>query len=129
MTEDESERLYPAFDRLQEAHFFLHGLEDYYHVADPFRWHLNAFLRAIKEIPQLISMALQNRLGFPDWYGPRREALAADALVGYLAKQRDFVVHRGMLQPRSQGVIGITEGRGMRLGLPIVHNRKNLADT
>ena len=99
VTKDEFERLEPTVDRLQEAHFFLHGLENYYHFADPFRWHLNTFLRAIKEIPQLISMGLQNRPGFPDWYRPKREALSADPLVGYLAQQRDFVVHRGMLKP------------------------------
>ena len=119
MTKGEIARLSPALDRLQEAHFFLHGLEDYYHFADPFRWHLNTFLRAIKEIPELISMGLQNRPGFRDWYKPHREALTADPVVRYLAEQRDFVVHRGMLKPRSHGLIGITEGRGMKLGLGI----------
>jgi hypothetical protein len=117
MTQDELERLWPAGDRLQEAHFFLHGLEDYYHFADPFRWHLNAFLRPIKEIPQLISMGLQNRAGFPDWFKSHKAELAGDPLISYLSKQRDFVVHRGMLMPRSSGSLGVTEGRGMKLGM------------
>jgi hypothetical protein len=119
MTKDELERLAPALDRFQEAHFFLHGLEDYYHFADRFRWHLNAFLRALKEVPHLISMGLQNRPGFPQWYREKRDALSADPLVRHLADRRDFVVHRGMLKPRSRGFIGITEGRGMKLGIGV----------
>ncbi len=75
MTQDELDRLSPALDRLQEAHFWLHGLEAHYHDAGPFRWYLKAFLRSIKEIPQLISMGLQNRPGFPDWFRSHKEAL------------------------------------------------------
>ena len=25
----------------EEAHFWIHMMEEYYHFADPFRWHLN----------------------------------------------------------------------------------------
>jgi hypothetical protein len=117
MTKEEQERLSPALDRLAEAHFWLHGLEAHYHNASPFRWHLNAFLRAIKEIPQLIAMGLQNRSGFPTWFRRHRDALSSDPLIQKLAKERDFIVHQGMLTPNSSAAIGITEGRGMKLGL------------
>src|ERR1043166_4381867 len=117
MTQDELDGVSPALDRLQEAHFWLHGMEAHYHHADPFRWYLNAFLRAIKEIPQLISMGLQNRIGFPAWFRPHRTALDTDPLIKQLASDRDFVVHRGMLKPKSSGFLGITEGRGLKLGM------------
>ena len=42
-----------ALDRLEEAHFWIHKMEEHYHNADPFRWHLNAFLKALREVPQL----------------------------------------------------------------------------
>ncbi len=106
-----------ALDRFREAHFWIHTIEDYYHFADPFRWHLNAFLKSIKEVPHLIQMALQNHKGFSKWYRQEREKLTADPLMRFLADQRDFVVHRGMLVPNSHGSIGITEGRGLKLGL------------
>ncbi|OMR58921.1 hypothetical protein AQ765_07200 [Burkholderia pseudomallei] len=106
-----------ALDRFREAHFWIHALEEYYHFADPFRWHLNAFLKSIKEVPQLIQMGLQNREGFNRWYRQEREKLAVDPLMRFLADKRDFVVHRGMLVPNSHGSIGITEGRGFKLGL------------
>ncbi len=119
MTPDEEQRLEPAGDRLREAHFFIHKLERYYHEADPFRWHLNAFLKALKEIPDLIAHGLQNRSGFPDWYRSARRPVSQDPLVKLLANHRDLVVHRGMLLPRSRGALGLAEGVRMKLGIGI----------
>jgi hypothetical protein len=113
-------RIEASLDRFQEAHFWLHMVEQYYHVADPFRWHLNAFLRALKEIPQLLQMELQGDPAFKPWFAPLRKALRADPLIDALSAHRDFVVHRGMLLPKSRGfvgVVGVTEGRGMKLGI------------
>lgn len=119
MTPEEEQRLEPAGDRLREAHFFIHELESYYHEADPFRWHLNAFLKALKEAPDLIANGLQNRTGFPDWYRAERSLVSQDPLIRLLAEHRDLVVHRGMFLPRSKGVLGLAEGAGIKLGLGI----------
>ena len=62
-------------------------------------------------------MELQNEPGFTTWYSQARAELNNDPLFEVLSKQRNFVVHRGMLVPESRGAIGITEGRGMKLGL------------
>jgi hypothetical protein len=86
-------------DRLEEAHFWIHQLEAFYHFADPVRWHLNAFLKAVKEVPVLLSKELQNHHGFPEWFRVERERLHANSLLRILGKQRDFVVHQGMLIP------------------------------
>lgn len=114
-------KLVSSFDRFSEAHFWIHQLEMSYHFADPFRYHLNAFLKAIKEVPSLLSMELQNQEGFPDWFKDERRKLRENKLLSFLSEQRDFVVHRGMLVPKSHGGIGITEGRGVKMGfsLPI----------
>ena len=109
MTDNERafERIESSLDRFQEAHFWIHALERYYHDAEPFRWHLNAFLRALKEVPQLITMELQNEAGFVAWFRDHRGKLASDPLLNILSKRRDFVVHRGMLLPDSRGTLGI----------------------
>lgn len=106
-----------ALDRFQEAHFWIHMLEQNYHFADPLRWHLNVFLKALKETPQLLQMELQNESGFVSWYRDHRDRLNADPLIKFLAKQRDIVVHRSMLVPNSGGSLGITEMRGMKMGI------------
>jgi hypothetical protein len=116
-TEHQLKSIEPALDRFREAHYWIHTLEENYHFADPFRWYLNAFLKASKEVPLLLQMGLQNRKGFSKWFAQERERLNADPLIGYLGAQRDIVVHRGMLVPKSYGGIGITEGRGFKLGM------------
>lgn len=110
-------RLEPAFDRFQEAHFWIHGLEQYYHQAEPFRWHLNVFIKAIKEIAPLVRKALQNEDGFKEWFEPFGERLSTDPLLRKMYSNRDYIVHHGMLSLDSSGSLGITEGRGIKLGL------------
>jgi hypothetical protein len=105
------EKLQSSFDRFREAHFFLY--------ADLFRYSLNAFLRAQKEVPQIITMEMQNEQGFPEWYRAKRKLIEAHPLIERLSKERDLVVHQGMLKPTSSGTIGITEGRGIKLGFNV----------
>lgn len=114
---DSYERIASSLDRFQEAHFWIHMLERSYHDADPFRWHLNAFMKAIKEVPQILQMELQNEEGFSDWFRTHHQALKDDNLFGVLSKKRDIVVHKKMLVPKTRAALGITEGRDMKLGL------------
>jgi hypothetical protein len=108
-----------TLDRFQEAHMWLHTMEDCYHSADRFRWCLNVFLKAINETPDLISMELQNQPGFSRWFKEHRIALKADPLINALSRGRNVVVHKKMLVPKSHAFIGITEGRGMKIGMGI----------
>src|SRR4029078_2526091 len=111
------DRIPASFDRFQEAHFWIHGMENYYHFSSQFRWHLNAFLKALKEVPQLLQMELQNEPGFAKWFREQREQLAQDPLIAHLFDQRDMIVHRDMLVPQSRCAVGVTEFRGMKLGV------------
>lgn len=116
---DGYEKLASTIDRFQEAHLWLHMMEQQYHHADPFRWYLNVFLKALNEVPNLIAMELQNQPGFPKWFRHHRQGLSSDPLIHALSKGRDRVVHKSMLLPKSSAAIGITEGRGMKLGFGI----------
>lgn len=118
-----------SLDRFQEAHFWIHSIEQFYHRADPFRWHLNAFLKALKEVPQVLQMELQNEAGFPTWFRERSEELKTDPLIRDLSKRRDMVVHKGMLVPDSRAYLGLTEGRGLKMGVWFpVHPLENSDD-
>jgi hypothetical protein len=117
MTSNGFDKLNSTLDRFQEAHLWLHTMEDYYHFADKFRWSLNVFLKALNETPDLIRMELQNEPGFSRWFKEHRRALKSDPLIDALARGRNVVVHKKMLVPKSRAVIGVTEGRGMKLGM------------
>lgn len=111
------EKLGSALDRFQEAHFWIHMMEQYYHNADQFRWHLNVFLKALKEVPDLLQMAIQNDKDLVAWFRKQRDILRKDPLIDVLSRQRNLIVHSSMLVPQSSGTVGITEGRGIKAGL------------
>lgn len=128
MAEEALDRIESSLDRFQEAHFWIHGLESYYHYASHFRWYLNAFLKALNEIPQVLQTDLQNDPAFVKWFGEHSSQLRNDPLIAYLSKQRDTVVHRRMLVPKSTCLVGVTEGRGMKLGLSFGANPREDSD-
>jgi hypothetical protein len=108
-----------SIDRLREAEWYIQQMEKHYHHADPFRWCLSSFLRALKEVPQILRMELQGEPGFKEWFRPRYEEVSAVPLVAFFGKQRDTVVHKEMLVPASSGCIGTTEGRGIKIGVGV----------
>ena len=111
------DRLTNSLDRLGEAHWWIHELDQHYHRALPFRYYLNSFLRALKEVPQVLMMEMQNEPGFSDWYKDATTDTFNDPLLKYMFKQRDYVVHRAMLIPESTAMFGITEGKGLKAGI------------
>ncbi|MBB1601776.1 hypothetical protein A9977_17190 [Variovorax sp. UMC13] len=92
-------------------------MEDHYHQADRFRWSLNSFLRALKEVVQLVTMEVQQRSEVSTWLKAEKLALSQEPLISLLFKQRDVVVHKSMLKPASKGSVGYTRGRGLKIGL------------
>ncbi len=112
-------KLSSALDRQNEARWHLHQMDANYHRADPFRYSLNSFLRAIKEVPQQVQMALQRESGFKAWFEREHSALRSDPLFSQFAKHRDFLVHQGMLVPSSYVHIGTTrDGQTFKIGIP-----------
>lgn len=106
-----------ALDRWAECHWHIHQMEANYHEPDPFRYSLNSFIRSLKEVPQILKMELQNHSLYPAKIKPAIDATKRNELLNKLSTQRDFIVHRGMLELASVGKIGTTEGRGFKIGL------------
>jgi len=91
-------------------------MESNYHTPDLFRYSLNSFIRAIKEIPQLLKMELQNHECYKSDFKPTINTLKRNEMLCLLHKKRDFVVHQGRLDVISNGFAGTTEGRGIKIG-------------
>ncbi len=104
-----------ALDRWSECHWHIHQMEANYHTPDLFRYSLNSFIRAIKEIPQILKMELQNHSHYKKTFKPLIDSMKKDELMSLLNKKRDFIVHRGMLEVSSHGNVGATEGRIIKI--------------
>ncbi len=90
-------------------------MEGNYHTPDLFRYSLNSFIRAIKEIPQILKMELQNHSEYKSKFKPLIDSVKTNELMSLLHNKRDFIVHRGMLEVLSSGNVGTTEGRGFKI--------------
>jgi hypothetical protein len=110
------ENIEASLDRWTEAHWHIHRLEEHYHFPEPFRYSVNAFIRTLKEIPQILKMELQSHPKFHAAIKPIVNGLFSDSLFSLLSKKRDFIVHHGMLRLHSTGFAGTTEGRGFKIG-------------
>jgi hypothetical protein len=107
-----------SLDRWLECHWHLHQMESNYHVPDPFRYSLNSFIRSAKEVPGILMTDLQRHLAVRDEIDSELKKLQENALFATLKKRRDFLVHRGMLAPKSHGRIGATEGSRIKITFP-----------
>ena len=106
-----------AMDRWSECHWHIHHMETNYHTPDLFRFSLNSFIRAVKEIPQILKMELQNHPHYKKTFKPLITSLHANDLMSLLHKKRDFIVHQGMMEILSNGCVGTTEGRGIKISI------------
>lgn len=107
-----------ALDRWTEVHWHIHQIERSYHNPDGVRFAFNSLIRSAKEIPQILTMELQNHPLYKMTFHPLIENLRRDPLFNLLSAKRDFIVHRGMLDVHSKGMIGTTEGRDWKIGGP-----------
>lgn len=107
-----------SLDRWQECHWHLHQMEANYHNPEPFRYSLNSFIRAVKEVQLKLQNDLQQHPEIRAKIKPLQDAVFSNDLFTILGKQRDFIVHHGALNLKSHGQIGTTEGRKIKLTFP-----------
>lgn len=105
------ENIEAALDRWHESHWYLHQIELNYHDADALRYSMNAFIRSLREIPDMITMALQNHDGFPEWHKLiRKELELKDSLFSKIIQHRRHIVHKSMLKPESKAFVASIRG-------------------
>jgi hypothetical protein len=74
-------------------------------------------------------MELQNHVRYKSTFKDIIYSINDDDLLALLLKKRDFIVHHGALELFSKGMIGTTEGRGVKIGIPFhVHPGESSAD-
>lgn len=99
-----------SLDRWQECQWHLHQIEANYHEPEPFRYLLNSFIRAVKEVPLKLQNDLQRHADVKAKTKQLAETVSKNDLFRTLGNQRDFIVHYGALNLKSHGRIGMTKG-------------------
>jgi hypothetical protein len=110
------EKIEAALDRWQESHWYLHQIESHYHDADALRYSMNAFIRALREIPDMVQIALQNYDGFPSWHkSVKTELELQDFLFSQIIRHRNHIVHKSMLKPESKAFVAAIRGYTIKM--------------
>lgn len=108
----------PSLDRWHECHWQLHQMELHYHEPDAFRYSLNAFIRAIADVPELITKNLERHAAVRAVTAPKLKQLKDTKLFSILKLRRNFIVHQGMLEVESKGSVRALEGSKVKIGFP-----------
>ena len=105
-----------ALDRWQESHWHLHQIEGHYHDADALRYSMNAFIRSLREIPDMVNMSLQNDKDFVAWHKPIKKTLEVDdPLIVQIFMHRRYIVHQSMLKPESKAYMAAIRGYTIKM--------------
>jgi len=107
-----------SLDLWQECHWHLHQMEGNYHLPDAFRYSLNAFIRAIADVPKLLTKNLERHESARKTIKPKIKELEATPLFSVLKKRRNFIVHQGMLAVQSKGAVYTMEGNKVKFSFP-----------
>ena len=106
-------------DRFSETHYFIERMMVEYHEPMAFRYNLNAFLQALRNVTFLLQKDLSHRDGFRDWYRERQDTMREDPLLRKFADGRNIVVKQRSLEINSKAEIGLFRGRTLKLGFPM----------
>jgi hypothetical protein len=107
-----------SLDRWQECHWHLHQMEAHFHEPAAFRYAFNSFIRAAKEVPAMLAANLQHLPSVRAAIARHTARLRQNALYMALRKQRDFIVHHGMLDLKSRGSVCTIEGAKIKFSFP-----------
>ena len=106
-----------TLDKFQEAFFFLNQTMRSYHSPTEFRFNLNAFIQALRNVTFMLQSEENKPEGFTEWYAAKQEEMRNNDLLRKFVGVRNLIVKQGMLEARSTAHVGIFKGRNFHLGV------------
>ena len=106
-------------DKFSEAHYFIDRMMVEYHNPMAFRYNLNAFLQALRNVTFVLQKDLSHREGFKEWYPERQKSMGEDPLLRKFTAGRNVVVKQRSLEINSKAKIGFFRWRTLKIGFPI----------
>ena len=104
-------------DRFNEAHYFLELMMHQYHSPEPFRWNLNAFIQALRNVTFVMQAELKSTAGFSEWYTGQQTSMKQDPSLRAFVDGRNMVVKERNLLLESSAQIGLFRNRKLKLVL------------
>lgn len=106
-----------AVDKYWEAWYFLLGVCDNYHDPIAFRYELNAFIQALRNITFMLQSEPSRPRAFAQWYQHEQEVLRSDSSLRRFVEARNLIVKQTSLATASKAELGLFRGRRFKLGI------------
>lgn len=104
-------------DKFDEAHYFINMMIMNYHKPDIFRFNLNAFLQALRNVTFIIQSELSHLPNFDKWWEKQQEIMRSDRILVQFRESRNLIVKQRSLNFKSTVNIGKFENLTYKLGL------------
>ena len=111
-----------TIDKFWESWYFLLMAADNYHDPWAFRYNLNAFIQALRNITFMLQGETPKPAGFEAWYAQKQDEMRDEPKLRRFVQARNLVVKKQMLVPRSTVTIGIYRGRRFKICMQGEHN-------
>jgi hypothetical protein len=108
-----------ADDKHEEAHYFIGRMMDEWHYPSEFRWNLNAFVQALRNVTFALQSTLADQPRFRSWYEGQQDAMRGDPLLRKFVEGRNIVVKKRNLLIKSTMHIGVFKHRRQKIGMNI----------
>lgn len=76
-----------SHDKLEESYYFLLMMANSYHVADDFRFNLQAFIQSLRGVTFMLQNYKSKIPNFNDWYKEKQEEMKNNPCLKNLAMQ------------------------------------------
>jgi hypothetical protein len=80
-----------ADDKHEEAHYFIGRMMDEWHYPSEFRWNLNAFVQALRNVTFALQSTLADQPRFRPWYEGQQDAMRSDPLLRKYGVLRNWI--------------------------------------
>lgn len=104
-------------DKLVECQYFLAMMLRNYHDPSAFRYNLNAFIQALRNVTFMLQSEDNKPDGFDDWYRGNQAKMRENPLLRNFVQARNVVVKQQMLEAKSKCSLGLFRGRRMKIAL------------
>ena len=104
-----------ASDKLHEVMYFYYRMLDTYHQPYEFRYNVNAFIQALRNVTWLLQSEESKPSGFDYWYERAQERMRSNENLRKFVDLRNLIVKQGMLVGRSRANVGLFRARKLKL--------------
>jgi hypothetical protein len=102
-------------DKYREAHYFLDVMLAHYHDPQVFRWNLNGFLQALRNVTFVMQKELRHHPGFEEWWAIQSKIMERDGILRRFKNGRNIIVKERSLRLKSKASVGVFRWRRLKL--------------